>query len=358
MKHRIGIIGYGTMGSWHANSIRKRISDLEVACIYDINPEKLEKARADGFATVNSFDELISSDIDIVLVATPNNFHKEYCVGALDAGKNVVSEKPVCLDLDELEQILRAQERSGRLFTVHFNRRWDVDFDVVKNIIDKKLVGKPYQVYSRLFSNRNIPGDWRTRKLSGGGFLYDFGIHMVDQILCLFGMPKYVHADLKHIYQQDVDDGFRLDLKYNDNLSVHIVGDSWTFVEENRWHISGDDGTAVIPNWQHTDGKIICANVKKVDWTQGCVYTENGLSRTMWPRPEKEISEMPLPISEKAPNWEDFYKNVMAAIEGVEEQLISRQDIINSLSVILAAFESASAHSVVPTEKYTERFKK
>lgn len=356
MMHKIGIIGYGTMGSWHAASIRKRIPNLEVAYIFDINPEKLEKARAEGFNTLDTAEQLLASDIDLVLVATPNNFHKQYAVAALDAGKNVVCEKPVCLNLDELSEIFEAADRSKKVFTVHFNRRWDVDFDAVKNILDKKLVGKPYQVYSRLFSNRNIPGDWRTRKLSGGGFLYDFGIHMVDQILCLFGMPKSVHADLKHIYQQDVDDGFRLDLKYNDNLSVHIVGDSWTFVEENRWHISGDDGTAVIPNWQHTDGKIIRANVKKVDWTQGCVYTENGLSRTMWPRPEKEISEVPIPVSEKAPNWEGFYTNVLAAIEGSEEPLVSRRDIVNSLSVIMAAFESAENGSVVLTEKFTGRF--
>lgn len=356
MKHKIGIIGYGTMGSWHAASIRRRIDDLDVVAVYDINPEKLKKAEEDGFAICHSAAELLCRDVDIVLVATPNNFHKEYCIMALDSGKNVVCEKPVCLNMDELEEILAAAQRNQRVFTVHYNRRWDVDFDIVKNIVSRGLVGNVHQVYSRLFSSRNIPGDWRTRKLSGGGFLYDFGIHMIDQILCLFGMPRAVFADLKHIYQKDVDDSFRLNLMYDDNLSVHIVADSWTFIEENRWHISGDDGTAVLPKWQHAEGSIICANVKSVDWTQGCVYTENGLSRTMWPRPQKEISAIELPVSDVLPRWEEFYENLMATIEGKAEQLITHRDIINSMLIIEASFESAERGEVVYMDKYKERF--
>ena len=186
MKHKIGIIGYGTMGSWHAASIRRRIDDLDVVAVYDINPEKLKKAEEDGFAICHSAAELLCRDVDIVLVATPNNFHKEYCIMALDSGKNVVCEKPVCLNMDELEEILAAAQRNQRVFTVHYNRRWDVDFDIVKNIVSRGLVGNVHQVYSRLFSSRNIPGDWRTRKLSGGGFLYarlyvELAIELVDR---------------------------------------------------------------------------------------------------------------------------------------------------------------------------------
>ena len=355
MKHKIGIIGYGTMGSWHAENISQRIENLDVGCVYDINPEKAEKAKAAGFNTVDSAERLLSSDIDLVLVATPNNFHKEYCVSALNRGKNVVCEKPVCLNLSELGEIFEAAERNGKLFTVHFNRRWDVDYNIVKAILQKGLVGKPYHVSSRLFSNRNIPGDWRTRRLSGGGFLYDWGIHMIDQILCLFGMPVSVYAELKHIYQKDVDDGFRLDLKYNDNLTVHIVADSWTFINENRWHISGDDGTATLPRWFEEEGEIVRANVKRVDWTQGCVYTENGLTRTMWPRPEKEISRVPLPTPAAMPRWEEFYENVTAVIEGNSSPIVTHEEIKNSLSVVLAAFESAETNTAVIMDKYTER---
>lgn len=352
IKYKLGIIGYGTMGSWHAKNVAKRIDGLDVAMIYDIDEEKRKKAAQDGFCTCDSAEQLFDSDVDIVLIATPNNFHKEYAVSALDHGKNTISEKPVCMNLQELDEIFKAAKRNNKLFTVHFNRRWDDDYDVVKNILAKKCIGKPFQVYSRLFSNRNIPGDWRTRKESGGGFLYDWGIHMIDQILMLFGTPESVYADLKKIYQPDVDDSIRLNLNYPDNLSVHIVADSWTFINEARWHISGNDGTAIIDEWFHTKGRIVRANVKKVDWAQGCVYTKNGLSRTMWPRPQKEISEMPLPVSEESPRWEDFYENIIDALDGRGRQLITHQQIYDSLAVVMACFESAENKSVVFMNKY------
>ena len=352
MTHKLGIIGYGTMGSWHAVNVRNRIRDLDIGLVYDINPEKRGKARAEGFATCETAEELLQSDVDVVLVATPNNFHKDYCVRALESGKNVVCEKPVCMNMQELDEIFAAAERSGKLFTVHFNRRWDVDYNIVKDVLAQNLVGKPYQVYSRLFSNRNIPGDWRTVKASGGGFLFDWGIHMIDQVLQLFGNPVSVHADLKNIYQPEVDDAIRLDLKYPGNLSVHIIADSWTFINEARWHISGDDGTAIVYDWFGRTGKIVRANVKSVDWAQGCVYTENGLSRSMWPRPQSEVTEMELPVRKDLPWWEQFYENVIDSIEGKATQFVTHEDIRASLAVVMAAFESAEKQCVVALEKY------
>ena len=352
MTHKLGIIGYGTMGSWHAANVRDRIRDLDIGLVYDIHPGKREKARSEGFATCETAEELLQSDVDVVLVATPNNFHKDYCVRALESGKNVVCEKPVCMNMQELDEIFAAAERSGKLFTVHFNRRWDVDYNIVKDVLAQNLVGKPYQVYSRLFSNRNIPGDWRTVKASGGGFLFDWGIHMIDQVLQLFGNPVSVHADLKKIYQPEVDDAIRLDLKYPGNLSVHIIADSWTFINEARWHISGDDGTAIVYDWFGRKGKIVRANVKSVDWAQGCVYTENGLSRSMWPRPQSEVTEMELPVRKDLPYWELFYENVIDCIEGKATQFVTHEDIRVSLAVVMAAFESAEKQCVVELKKY------
>ena len=352
MKHKLGIIGYGTMGSWHAANVRDRIRDLDVALVYDINPEKREKARVEGFATCETAEELLQSDVDLVVIATPNNFHKDYCVRALDSGKNVVCEKPVCMNMEELDEIYAAQARSGKLFTVHFNRRWDVDYNIIKDVLAQNLVGKPHQVYSRLFSNRNIPGDCRTVKKSGGGFLYDWGVHMIDQVLQLFGNPISVYAYLKYIYQPEVDDAIRLDLKYPGNLSVHIVADSWTFINEARWHISGDDGTATVYDWFGKTGKIVRANVKSVDWAQGCVYTENGLSRSMWPRPQSEVTEMDVPVRKDLPWWEQFYENVMDSIEGKATQFITLEQIRASLAVVMASFESAEKQCVVELKKY------
>ena len=90
MKHKLGIIGYGTMGSWHAENVRDRIADLDVGAVYDIDQKRREKAREDGFCVYDTVEELFKTDIDLVVIATPNNFHKYYSVMAMENGKNVV----------------------------------------------------------------------------------------------------------------------------------------------------------------------------------------------------------------------------------------------------------------------------
>ena len=105
MERKLGIIGYGGIGVWHAENIKNRISGLKVGGVYDIDEKRRKKARLDGYETYDSAEELLHSDVDLILVATPNNFHKKYCIQALNCGKNVVCEKPVCLNMQELNHM-------------------------------------------------------------------------------------------------------------------------------------------------------------------------------------------------------------------------------------------------------------
>ena len=157
MKHKAGIIGYGNMGSWHAENINSRIEDLEVVAIYDIEEERKALARENGLIVYESVEELYKSDVDLIIVATPNNFHKQYCIDAMRAGKNVVCEKPACMDCEELEEVIRVSEETGKLYTVHQNRRFDSDYATMKEIIDKEMLGKLYFLDSRLYSKRRQP---------------------------------------------------------------------------------------------------------------------------------------------------------------------------------------------------------
>ena len=130
-KYAVALVGYGGMGHWHA----KLLKDFEEIClygIYDINPEKLEAAKADGYVAYSSFAELCADEkVDVVLVATPNDFHKEYVIGAMRAGKAAISEKPVTLSSADLQDMIDVSRETGKLFTVHQNRRWDGDFRVI-----------------------------------------------------------------------------------------------------------------------------------------------------------------------------------------------------------------------------------
>ncbi len=345
---KAGIIGYGNMGSWHAENIASRIKDIDVVGVYDIDPERCSVAKENGLKVFESAEELLSSGIDLVTIATPNNFHKYYSILAMEMGVNVVCEKPACLNSEELEDVIKVSEKTGMLYTVHQNRRFDSDFATMKKIIDTDMLGKLYFLDSRLYSNRGSSGKWRSTYAAGGGTLYDWGIHMIDQVLCLIDSePDYVFAQLQSVRFPEVDDVCRVNIGFKNGVRAQIVADLWCYIDEPRWHLSGDDGTATIYKWFGKEGKVVKANIKEVDWQQGCVYTPNGLSKTMWPRPKQEIEELELPKLDTPPRWESFYENVVDVIVNNAQPLVTHNELRKSMKVMMAAFESARSKKTV-----------
>ena len=114
-KIRIAIVGYGGMGSKHPK-IMNGNEMVECAGAYDIKPERMEFARQDGLHTYASMEELLADPtVDVVTVAIPNDQHKEVCIQCMRAGKNVVCEKPVSLNSQELEEMIAVSKECGVL---------------------------------------------------------------------------------------------------------------------------------------------------------------------------------------------------------------------------------------------------
>ncbi len=335
------IIGFGNQGQWHADSIRERVPEIRVIGAYDIKEERATEIAKRNLKRFTSPAEVWAcKEADVVLVSTPNNFHKEYCIAALEAGKNVVCEKPVTMNSEELEEILAVAKETGKQFTVHQNRRWDADYRVVKNIIDKNVVGKPYFIDSRLFGCKGLPGDWRSAKVSGGGMLYDWSVHLIDQMLDLIDSePESVFVDAVKVRFPEVDDCNKILVKFKNGVRYQIVVDSWCYIGENRWHICGDDGTAVVPVWGDVKGKIIKANIKEIGWEEGFVFTSNGRSSTMAPRPVEKLQTFDAPVPELPP-WEEFYHNFTASIEGRDKPIVTHEQIRLVMKVLDACFRS------------------
>lgn len=350
MSYKLGVIGYGNMGSWHCENVTERIENLDVGAVYDIDEAKRASAKEKGFFVCETEEEFFASDVDVIVVATPNCFHKEHCIKAMRAGKNVISEKPVCLNCEELEEVIKVSEETGKLYTVHQNRRFDNDYAIIKNIINSDVLGKQFYLNSRLYGNRGFANaGWKSLYEAGGGLLYDWGIHMIDQVLCLYedDTPVSVYAELQNVRMENVDDVCRLTIVFKSGMKVQIIADLWCYVPEARWHLEGSDGSAIIDKWLETDGKIIRAKNQNINWEEGCVVTPNGLSTTMWPRASHDLEELPLPIPEKMPRWEEFYENVIDVIEGKATQIVTHKQMRNDMKVLMAAFESAKNNKVV-----------
>ncbi|MBO5454318.1 MAG: Gfo/Idh/MocA family oxidoreductase [Clostridia bacterium] len=346
MKHNLCVIGYGGMGGWHVrHALESDVINLKG--VWDINPERLEVAKENGIYAYSSLEEVLNDkEVDLVTIATPNDVHIDLAIKALDAGKNVISEKPVTLNVKELETIIEAAKRNNKLFTVHQNRRWDTDFLAVKDLRDKNELGHIFEIESRVHGSRGIPGDWRKEVEHGGGMLYDWGIHLIDQILQIIPEKLIsVNCVFDNITNTEVDDGFKLRMVFENEMSAYVEVGTYNFINMPRFYVKAEKGTGMINDWQN-DMDV----VKVLQWHEDGVIpvkTAAGLTKTMAPRTEK-TTESYVKIKPKS-DVHDFYRNYCRAIEGKEKQLVNHEEMIRVMKVIEVCFESARTNQTIKT---------
>lgn len=340
--HTFGIIGYGGMGTWHARQLLSLPDEFRLAGVCDINPAQTAKARAAGIAAYASLADILADPaIETVILAVPNNFHKDLAIAALQAGKHVICEKPVMLVTTDLEAVLAVSQTTGRQFSVHQNRRWDRDFLIVKQLVAAGTIGQPFYIESRVQGSKGIPGDWRCVREAGGGMLLDWGVHLIDQLLFLVDSPvTEVYAHLLSVKFPDVDDNFKIMLRFANGLSALVEVDTYTFINLPRWHVSGTAGTAQIDDFA-CHGKIARANTLSVHWDEGIVYTEAGPTRTMAPRAKETIEELPLPLVTS--DARDYYRNFAAAADSRADLAVTPAQALRVMRVLDAVFASATA---------------
>ncbi len=343
-KIEVAIIGYGGMGAWHGRLL-KTVPCVEIVGAYDIKSDRVSLAQENGIFTFESLDALLADPrVDAVTVAVPNHLHEEVCIRAMEAGKNVICEKPVALNSLQLQNMIDTSKRCNVLFTVHQNRRWDEDFRTVKKLWDNETLGNIFRIESRVHGSRGIPGDWRNQKEFGGGMVLDWGVHLLDQILLLIDKPwQSVYAQLSYVTNENCDDGFTAHLQFADGPVVEVQVGTSNFVSLPRWYVLGENGTAVIDGFR-TQGRIVMVS----DWEKRDavpVVTAAGLTKTMAPRTDDTIKEYPLPMVES--DVREFYQNVAAVIWGEEKPLITHQQVMNVMKLMEAIFESARTNTVI-----------
>jgi len=352
MAEKIGfaVIGYGGMGSHHMRLVRtKQRGLLEPMGVFDIREERQEAARKTGLRAYESREALLSDPaVGLVTVATPNDVHKEIVIDALRHGKNVVCEKPVTMRVADLEEMIAVAQECGKLFTVHQNRRWDPDYRVAKKIVESGSLGHVFHIESRVHGSRGVPGDWRNYKAHGGGMVLDWGIHLLDQMLQMMGERRLlsVYAQLTHVTNDEVDDGFRAWCAFEGGVTCLTEVLTSNFIELPRWYILGDNGSALIQDWDR-HGRI----VKVSDWeNRECVPIQAGvgITKTMAPRNRKTIKRYPLPKPEG--DLAEYYRNVCDVIRGGAQPIVTFDEQRRLLRLVEAIFESGETGQVVELE--------
>jgi predicted dehydrogenase len=193
----VGLAGYGLAGRLFHSPYIRVVKGMRIVAIATSHPERQSQARADHpeATVVASLDQLLAHpDVDIVVVVTPNRAHVPVGIRALDAGRHVVVDKPIAMDIPEAETLIDAAHRAGRVLSVYQNRRWDGDFQTVRRLLDDRRLGVIDSLEARFERRSPVGVEWRETTEEAGGPHRDLGSHLVDQSLLLFGPVERVFA--------------------------------------------------------------------------------------------------------------------------------------------------------------------
>lgn len=344
-KLNIVIVGYGGMGSFHKHLIDENPL-VHLRGSYDVLDIRQKLAEENGIKVYESLEEvLFDKEVDVVLIATPNDSHKDIAIKALEAGKHVICEKPVTLNTSEYAEIIEVAEKTNRIFMVHQNRRWDEDYRIIKNLYDNRRIGELFQIETRVQGANGIPGDWRHLKENGGGMLLDWGVHLLDQILDMIDSPlKSVSADLSFVLGNGVDDGFMSYLIFENGVRVLVEVGTTNFVKLPRWYVKGTGGSAVIHDWGQASEIVKRSDIENVEKPQP-IKAGAGLTKTM--APPSEMAIIKEEFADASTNMDDFYTNFAKVVTEQTEPIIKNEEVYRVMELIEAIFEAAETGETI-----------
>ena len=254
---RIGVIGVGVMGSSHARKLLAgEIPRARLTAVCDVNPAQT-RPFADSVRTYPSSRALIrSGDVDAVLVATPHYDHTTIGIEALQAGLHLLVEKPISVHKADAERLIAAHKGRKQVFAAMFNQRTLAHYRKVKELLDRKELGRIVRIQWTVTSWFRTEyyyrtGDWRaTWAGEGGGVLLNQCPHQLDMMQWFFGMPKRVWSvcAIGKYHNIEVEDEVAAHLEYPNGATGVFITSTGEAPGTNRLEIAGDQGKLVVEN--------------------------------------------------------------------------------------------------------------
>lgn len=351
---KFGIIGFGFMGHVHEEMLEKEIKGARVVAICDIDEEQMKDAITKDVLKFTDYEELLKvQEIDTVLVVIPNHLHKDCVIKAAEYGKNIICEKPAAMTVEELDEMIAAVNKYNVHFTVHQQRRLDEDFLTMKAVYDKHSVGNVYTVKSALYGINGNMHDWHVFKKFGGGMLYDWGVHLLDQMLFMIeGKLQTVYADMRNVVNGEVDDYFKILLKFENGIMAEIELGTYYLKDqekwfERHWFIGGDEGSAYVDGFEPV-GKIARTShmLKSVD--KKVTFSKSGPTRSFGPPQPGILLTEELP--HVACNHKMYFDDYITALTHDQPFLVKVDEVRRVLSLMEAIRKSAQMNQVISFE--------
>jgi scyllo-inositol 2-dehydrogenase (NADP+) len=258
---KVGLLAYGAIGHEHNRAV-SNVGGFELVAVCDSNPARIEVAKSlagsiEGYEDAN---QLLDSEIDLVVISTPPNSHFTWAKQALEKNKHVVLEKPMALTVSECDELIKVAEEKNKTLVVYQNRRWDPDFLTIRKILDEDKIGEVFHAEIFVGGYGHPCNYWHSDEAVSGGAIFDWGSHFLDQALSLFGKEiKFVTANEHKVNWLDVtnSDHARITLTYQNGLEVEFIHSDLAAALKPKYYLLGTKG-AIVGEWR--EEKVVARN--------------------------------------------------------------------------------------------------
>jgi predicted dehydrogenase len=333
---------------------------LKLAGIVQRSPSQGNSAPADHptIAHYTTAESLFATEVDVVIISTPPPTHFNLVRSALEAGKHVLVEKPFVPSSAEAKQLLQLARSKGLLLCVYQNRRWDADFLTLGKLIADGTLGRVVELNTHFDRFRpDPPTNWKAglKMDDGGGAIYDLGVHLIDQVYVLFGMPssvsgKFVVARQGKIVPgdesstEDDPDGLDALLSYDaTGTLVHVrIGVMSVALRQPRFWIRGTRGSYEKKGMDPQEDQLK-AGVKVSDAKFGREQDDAVGVLDVLAADGKTVESRKMPNLEPPETYAGFYRQFAKALEmNKEEDLpVKGGEAVDVLRIVEGIRESA-----------------
>jgi scyllo-inositol 2-dehydrogenase (NADP+) len=342
----VGLIGFGLAGrAFHAQVIRA-VPGLRLAAILQRSGNEAAEKYPD-VRVVRSIEELLGiREIRLIVIATPNETHAPLARRCMEAGRDVVVDKPFTTTLAEARELVELAKKLGRMITVYQNRRYDGDFQAIRKIFAGKMLGTIVRFetnYDRYRPQLKV-GAWRERTVPGAGILFDLAPHLIDHALVLFGLPEAVTADVR-IERPGalVDDAFDIMLHYPAGMRAVLRSTMLAAAQRPRFVLQGTRGAFFKQSFDPTEINLRNGIVAE-DGPWGAEPEKDwGVLTTIVDGVEVRRS-MPPAVCD----YRDYYANVRDAMLGKAELAVTPQHALDVMRILEMARESSAKRCTIP----------
>jgi predicted dehydrogenase len=341
------VIGYGLAGRAFHAPIINCLEEFHLKAIYTKNKTSGEEIhrRYENTAVVTDVKDIFEDEtIELVVIATPNEFHYPLAAEAIAANKNVVVDKPFTITSQDADQLIKLAQEKNTVLSVYQNRRWDSDFLTVKKLIESGMLGKLVEFESHFDRFKNTTNhNWREESGPGCGMLYDLGPHLIDQAVNLFGLPEAVTADLRNQREcKQTIDNFELILHYP-NLKVTLKSGMLVKIPTPRFTLLGDRGSFVKYGLDVQEDDLVSELTprNKSDWGKE--------PASIYGRISTEIGGLNMDgiVESERGDYRQYYLSVYKALVGEAPLAVTPQQARNTIKLIEEAIVSSDTKRTI-----------